>query len=222
MTNKSVQVIFLGAPGSGKGTQADILCEELKTPHVDTGGMLREAVAEGTELGKTAKDFMEKGELVPPEIVIGIIKERLMKPDCANGFILDGFPRSTVQAEGLDVILKEIGKEISCVLNIEVDEQILTDRLVYRRSCSNKECGAKFNLKFNQPKVENKCDKCGSELFQRSDDNLENTKRRFATYKAETEPLIEYYNNKGLLKNIDGNKSVDDIFSSILKTINDN
>ncbi len=217
MTNKQVQVIFLGAPGSGKGTQADVLCEKLDIPHVDTGGMLRAAVAEGTEYGKTAKGFMEQGQLVPPEIVIGIIKERLQKPDCANGFILDGFPRNTIQAEGLDSILKEIDKQITCVLNIDVDESILTDRLVYRRTCDS--CGAKFNLKFTPPKDETKCDKCGGNLSQRSDDNLENTKRRFKTYKEETETLIEYYTNKGLLKDINGNNSINQIFEEVLKAV---
>lgn len=217
MTNKQVQVVFLGAPGSGKGTQADILAEKLNIPHVDTGSMLRTAVAEGTEYGKIAHGYMEQGQLVPPEIVIGIIKERLEKADCKNGFILDGFPRNTVQAEGLDAILKEIKKEITTVLNIDVDENILTDRLVYRRTCGN--CSAKYNLKFSPPKDETKCDKCGGELTQRSDDNLENTKRRFKTYKDETEPLIMYYNNKGLLKNIDGNTSIDNIFDEILKAI---
>ncbi|MEW5821987.1 MAG: adenylate kinase [Cyanobacteriota bacterium] len=217
MIDKQVQVIFLGAPGSGKGTQADILSEELNIPHVDTGSMLRSAVAEGTEYGKIAEGFMEQGQLVPPEIVIGIIKERLQKSDCTKGFILDGFPRNTIQAEGLDSILKEIQKEITCVLNVEVDESILTDRLVYRRTCGN--CGAKYNLKSSPPKDETICDKCGGELTQRSDDNLENTKRRFKTYKNETEPLIEYYSSKGLLKNINGNNSIDKIFEEILNAI---
>lgn len=220
MMNKQLQVVFLGAPGCGKGTQADILSDEMSLPHVDTGSMLRAAVAEGTELGKTAHGFMEQGKLVPPEIVIGIIKERLSKSDCNKGFILDGFPRNTVQAEGLDKILVEIKKEISYVLNIEVDDSILTDRLVYRRTCAD--CGAKYNLKFTPPKNETKCDKCGGELTQRSDDNLENTKRRFETYREETEPLIKYYTDKGLIRNIDGNKSVDEIFEEVLKTVNDN
>jgi adenylate kinase len=220
MTDKQVQVVFLGAPGSGKGTQADILAEKLDIPHVDTGSMLRAAVSEGTEYGKIASGYMEQGQLVPPEIVIGIIKERLLKPDTENGFILDGFPRNTVQAEGLDSILEEINKELSCVLNIEVDESILTDRLVYRRTCA--QCGAKYNLKFAPPANEKACDKCGGELTQRSDDNLENTKRRFKTYKDETEPLIEYYIRKSLLQNINGNKSVEEIFEEVLKAVNDN
>lgn len=219
MINRQVQVVFLGAPGSGKGTQADILSEKLRIPHVDTGSMLRAAVDEKTELGITAQKFMEQGQLVPPDIVIGIIKERLLKPDCKNGFILDGFPRNAVQAEGLDSILKEINKAITCVLNVEVSENLLTDRLVYRRSC--KSCGAKYNLKFSPPKNETKCDKCNGELFQRSDDNLENTTRRFKTYKDETEPLIKYYNNKAILVNINGNNSINEIFEEVLQKIND-
>lgn len=218
MTNKNLQVIFLGAPGSGKGTQADILSEKLGLPHVDTGSMLRAAVAEGTEMGKTAKGFMDMGQLVPPEIVIGIIKDRLQKPDCNNGFILDGFPRSTLQAEGLDKILVEIKKEITAVLNIEVDEGLLTDRLIYRRTCTK--CSAKYNLKFSPPKNENVCDACGGELMQRDDDNLENTQRRFKTYREETEPLIKYYSDKHVLKNINGNQSIDAIFNEIMDALN--
>lgn len=218
MTNKQIQVIFLGAPGSGKGTQAEILSKKLEIPHVDTGSMLRAAVSEGTEYGKIAKGYMDQGQLVPQEIVIGIIKERLSKSDCAKGFILDGFPRSLPQAESLDVILKDINKEISYVLNVKVDESLLTDRLVYRRTCVV--CGAKYNLKFSPPKAQDKCD-CGGELSQRSDDTLENTTRRFKTYNEETAPLIKYYSDKDLLVDIDGNRSVNEIFESILETVND-
>src|SRR3989339_945474 len=159
MMNKQVQVVFLGAPGSGKGTQASIISKNLNIPHVDTGSMLRAAVAEGTELGKLAKEKMDLGQLVPPDIVIGIIGERLSKPDCDKGFMLDGFPRNLIQAQGLDEILVTINKQLTHVLNIDVDENILTDRLVYRRSCEK--CDTKYNLKFNTPKDETKCDKCG-------------------------------------------------------------
>lgn len=217
MIDKQVQVVFLGAPGSGKGTQASIISKELNVPHVDTGSMLRAAVAEGTELGKLAKAKMDLGQLVPPDIVIGIIGERLSKPDCDKGFMLDGFPRNLVQAQGLDDILTKINKQLTHVLNIDVDENILTDRLVYRRSCEK--CDTKYNLKFNAPKDDTKCDECGGNLNQRSDDNLENTKRRFATYKEETEPLIEFYKNKGLLNDIDGNKSLNDISKEIMDTL---
>ena len=217
MINKQVQVVFLGAPGSGKGTQASIISKDLNIPHVDTGSMLRAAVAEGTELGKLAKEKMDLGQLVPPDIVIGIIGERLSKPDCDKGFMLDGFPRNLVQAQGLDEILIKINKQLTHVLNIDVDENILTDRLVYRRSCEK--CDTKYNLKFNAPKDETKCDKCSGNLIQRSDDNLENTKRRFATYKEETEPLIAFYKNKGLLHDINGNKQLNDISKEIMDTL---
>lgn len=217
MINKQVQVVFLGAPGSGKGTQASVISKDLSIPHVDTGSMLRAAVAEGTDLGKLAKEKMDQGQLVPPDIVIGIIGERLSKSDCDKGFMLDGFPRNLVQAQGLDEILIKINKQLTHVLNIDVDENILTDRLVYRRSCEK--CDTKYNLKFNAPKEDTKCDKCGGNLIQRSDDNLENTKRRFATYKEETEPLIAFYKNKGLLHDINGNKQLNDISKEIMDTL---
>jgi adenylate kinase len=219
MTNKKVHILFLGAPGSGKGTQADLLSDKCKLPHIDMGGMLRAAVDEGTEYGKVAKSHMEQGKLVPLEIVTGIVKERLSKADCNNGFILDGYPRSLEQAEALDTILSSLGIGISVVLNIEVDEQLLTDRLVYRRSCAN--CGAKYNLKLNPPLNDEKCDKCDGELVQRSDDTEENAKRRFETYHKETAPLIEYYSKKGLLKNIDGNSNINQIFDEVLSAVND-
>jgi len=214
----NTRVIFLGAPGSGKGTQASRLSEYFKIPHIDTGSILRAAVSEGTELGKTAKTFMESGQLVPSEIVIGMIKERLLKNDCQNGFILDGFPRSIEQAEGLDKILSEISKEINFVLNIDVSEDVLIDRMAFRRIC--KTCGEKFNLRFSPPANEKVCDKCGGELYQRSDDSQENAVRRIETYKNETEPLINYYSERNLLHNIDGNNAIEKIFESILKTLN--
>ncbi|MFH0703276.1 MAG: adenylate kinase [bacterium] len=207
------QLIFLGAPGSGKGTQASKLAEFLKIPHIDTGSILRSAVGEGTELGNTAKSYMDAGKLVPSEIVIGIIKERLQKSDCENGFILDGFPRNIEQAKGLDVILTEINKEITIVINIDIPEDILVDRMAYRRIC--KVCGEKYNLKFFPPKNDEKCDKCGNELMQRSDDSRENAVRRIETYKNETEPLIQYYNDRKVLKNIDGNRNIENIFEDI-------
>lgn len=210
---KKTQVIFLGAPGSGKGTQASKLAEYLNIPHVDTGSMLRAAVAEGTELGKTAKAFMDQGKLVTSDIVIGIIKERLQKYDCENGFILDGFPRNIEQAKGLDAILAEIKKEITNAINIDIPENVLVDRMAYRRICNN--CGEKYNLKFNPPKNDSICDKCGKELMQRSDDSKENAVRRIQTYKNETEPLIKYYSQRNILKNIDGNRTIEEIFESM-------
>lgn len=213
------QFIFLGPPASGKGTQTKMLAKDKNIPHIDTGGMLRAAVAEGTEFGKIAKENMDQGKLVPAEIVIGIVKERLHKPDCANGFILDGFPRSTEQAEALDVILADLnkGKNVRTVaVNIHVDEDKLIERIVNRRSCDT--CGEIYNLKTKPPKKEGKCD-CGGTLTQRKDDNAATATSRLETYHTETAPLIDFYTKKGMLKNIDGDKPINDIYADILKTI---
>ncbi len=207
------RMIFLGPPGSGKGTQANKVAETLKIPHIDTGGMLREEIAAGTEEGKIANQYINQGKLAPADLVIQIVKNRLSRPDTKNGFILDGFPRSLEQAKGLDNILEEINEKIDYVFNIELDEGILIDRMAYRKSCK---CGQKYNMKFNPPKNDNKCDVCGSELTQRADDNVETATKRIETYKQETEPLINYYNGRGLLVNIDGNRVIDKIFNEIL------
>lgn len=219
MTIKKLYLVFLGAPGSGKGTQAQILAKELNIPHVDTGSMLRAAVAEGTKHGKIAEELMAKGQLVPPEIVTEIIRDRISRPDCSNGIVLDGYPRNLDQAERLELILKDLNIELSVVINIDIDESILTDRLVYRRSCDK--CGAKYNLKFTPPKNDELCDVCQSPLSKRDDDSAENAQRRFKTYYEQTQPLIEYYSKKGLLKNIDGNKSINEIFKEVLEAAND-
>ena len=214
------ELIFLGAPASGKGTQTKKLAEDFKIPHVDTGSILRAAVCEGTEYGKIAKNYMDQGKLVPAEIVIGIINERLHKPDCANGFILDGFPRSIEQAEALDKILVELNKDRNVKLlaiNIDVPEDILIDRIVNRRSC--KVCGAIYNLKFFPPQVDEICDKCGGELVQRKDDNAETATNRIDTYKKETQPLIQYYCDKNMLVNIDGSRDIEVIYSDVKKAI---
>lgn len=211
---KKNRMIFLGPPGSGKGTQASKVAESLEIPHIDTGSMLREEIAAGTEEGKIAEQYINQGQLAPASLVIQIIKNRLSRPDTKNGFILDGFPRSLEQAEGLDQILKEINEQIDFVFNIDLAERILIDRMAYRRSC--KECGHKFNLKFNPPQVDNICNICNSELTQRADDNEETATKRIDTYKKETEPLIKYYTEKGLLVNIDGDREIYDIFNEIM------
>lgn len=212
-----MKTIFLGAPGSGKGTQAAKLAKTLEIPHIDTGSMLREEIAAGTEEGKIADKFISQGKLVSASLVIQIIKNRLSRPDAKNGFILDGFPRSLEQAEGLDKILEELDEKIDYVFNIEVDENMLIDRMAYRRSCSS--CGYKYNLKFNAPENEKICSICGGELTQRADDNVETAQKRIGTYKMETEPLIMYYTNKGLIKNINGNKKIDEIFNEMLEIL---
>lgn len=214
------EFIFLGPPASGKGTQTKLLQKELNLPHVDTGSMLRAAIANGTEAGKIAKGYMDKGELVPVEIVATIIKERLLEDDCKNGFILDGYPRSVEQAIILDDILAELnaGQEFSInVINVDVSDEFLLERIVNRRFC--KECGQIFSLKFNPPKDSTKCDLCGAELIQRSDDTEEVAKNRFKTYKEQTQPLIDFYTKKGWLSAINGEQAIDAVFADIKKAI---
>lgn len=212
----TTRVIFLGAPGCGKGTQANKLSKLLNIPHIDTGSMLREEIALQSEEGKLAESYMSKGQLVPASLVVNIIKNRLLREDTANGFILDGFPRSPEQAQMLEEIMSENNIQIQHVLNIEVDENILIDRMAYRKSCP---CGEKYNTKFKAPQVENICDKCGAALTQRADDNVETAAKRIETYKKETEPLINYYTQKNLVRNINGNQDIDKILSDILKDV---
>ncbi len=214
------ELVFLGPPASGKGTQTSRLSKELNFPHVDTGSLLRKALAEGTPDGLTAKSYIEKGQLVPVEIVASIIKTRLGEADCANGFILDGFPRSTEQAEMLEGMLKEIdgGKDVSFkVVYFDIDQQLLLDRIIYRRSCSK--CGKIYNLQSLKPKCEGLCDECCSELTQRKDDTEEIAKSRFDTYFKETAPLIEFYEKKGSLTKIDANGEVSEVWERLLEAI---
>lgn len=210
------RVIFLGAPGCGKGTQASKLAQLLNIPHIDTGSMLREEIASQSEEGKLAESFMNQGQLAPASLVVKIIRNRLLRDDANNGFILDGFPRSPEQAKMFEDILKESDIEIQHVLNIEVDENILIDRMAFRKSCS---CGEKYNTKFKAPKVENICDKCASALTQRADDNVETAGKRIETYKKETEPLINYYSEKNMVRNINGNQEIDKILSQITEVL---
>ncbi len=212
-----MNLILLGPPGSGKGTQAKLIVEKYGIPQISTGDMLREAVAKGTELGKEAKKYMDAGQLVPDEVVIGIVKERLQEPDCEKGFILDGFPRTIPQAEALDKILEELGKKIDAVINIQVPEEEVVKRIVNRRTC--RKCGAVYHLIYNPPKEDNKCDKCGGELYQRDDDKEETVRQRYKVYKEQTEPLVEYYAKKGVLYNIDGTKSIEEVFNEIDKIL---
>ncbi|HDQ59748.1 MAG TPA: adenylate kinase [Candidatus Woesearchaeota archaeon] len=208
-----MRLVFLGAPGAGKGTQAKKLVEKYGIPQISTGDLLRAAVAEGTALGKEAKAYMDKGELVPDKVVLGMVKERLSKDDCKKGFILDGFPRNVAQAEALDKMLAEMNIPLKLALNVDVPFEDLMKRLTGRRTC--KSCGQMYNIYYSPPKVEGKCDKCGGELFQRDDDKEETIKKRLDVYKAQTEPLIDYYSKKGILKSVSGTGSIDEIFSSI-------
>ena len=191
-------ILLMGPPGAGKGTQAEKLIDEFKIPHISTGDMFRAAVSAGTELGKEAKKYMDAGGLVPDVVTIGIVREGLSKPECANGFILDGFPRTEEQAVALDGILKDLGIKLTGVVNISVPDSELVARVVGRRIC--KACGATYHVSFNPSKVENVCDKCGGNLYQRNDDKEETVVNRLHAYHEQTEPLIEYYKKQGLYK----------------------
>jgi adenylate kinase len=213
-----MRLVFLGAPGAGKGTQAKRLVDQLKIPQVSTGDMLRKAVSDGTSLGKEAKSYMDKGELVPDSVVIGLIKERLQEADTENGFILDGFPRNVSQAKELDSLLGDLGKPLDVALVLDVPIDDLMKRLTGRRTC--KSCGQMYNVYFSPPKVEGKCDVCGGDLYQRADDNEETIKKRLDVYQSSTEPLIDYYKNKGILKIVQGTGDINAIYRKILVQLN--
>ena len=215
------ELIFLGPPACGKGTQTNRLAEYLGFPHVDTGSLLRAEIAKESEEGKIAKSFIDKGQLVPPELVGKIIANRLAQEDCRNGYVLDGYPRSLEQAVMLDKINAEINKDEKVsfkAIYFDIDTQILIDRIVARQSCPK--CGEIYNKKFKPSKVENICDRCGSELKTRADDNEETARARFDTYFRETAPLVEFYENKGVLYKIDANGSIDEVWERLLKVIN--
>ena len=208
-----MQLIIMGAPGAGKGTQAARLVEKYKIPQISTGDMFRAAVAEGTELGKQAKACMESGKLVPDEVTIGIVRERLAKDDCKDGFILDGFPRTVEQADALKGILAELGKRLTKVLNINVAAGELISRAVGRRIC--KGCGATYHVEYNAPKVEDVCDVCGGELYQRGDDTAETMTNRLNVYVQSTRPLIEYYKATGIYAEVDGSQPIDRVTEEV-------
>ncbi|REJ21642.1 MAG: adenylate kinase [Bacillaceae bacterium] len=208
-----MNLVLMGLPGAGKGTQAEKIVEKYNIPHISTGDMFRAAIKDGTELGLQAKSYMDKGELVPDEVTIGIVRERLGKNDTDKGFLLDGFPRTVAQAEALEQILKELNKEIDYVINIHVDQEILMERLTGRRICKN--CGATYHLVFNPPKEEGICDKCGGNLYQRADDNAETVGNRLEVNLKQTKPLLDFYKSKGYLKNIDGQQEINKVFEDI-------
>ena len=212
-----MNIIMLGPPGSGKGTQAQVLVEKLGIPQISTGDLLRAAVKEGTDLGKEAKKFMDAGGLVPDEVVVGMVKERIVKDDCAKGFILDGFPRTVPQAGSLDETLKDMGKAIEKVVNIEVPDDEVVKRLGGRRTC--KGCGVMFHVEFKAPKKDGICDACGGELYQRDDDNEATIRNRLSVYHDQTSPLKEYYGKKGLVKDIAGVGDISGITEQVIKAI---
>jgi adenylate kinase len=212
-----MRIVLLGAPGAGKGTQAKKLIEKYGMPQISTGDLLRAAVAAGTPLGKEAKSYMDKGELVPDSVVLGMVQERLQKDDCKKGYILDGFPRNTAQAEALDKMLASLNMSLSGALSVDVPFEDLMKRLTGRRTC--KACGQMYNVYFGPPKKEGTCDKCGGELFQRDDDKEATIKKRLEVYTAQTEPLIGYYKNKGIVKSVAGTGSIDEIFKKVCETL---
>jgi len=203
----------MGLPGAGKGTQAEKITKTYAVPHISTGDMFRSAIKEGTTLGKKAKEFMDEGNLVTDEVTIGIVEERLQKDDCKDGFLLDGFPRTIAQAEALDSLLSSMNRRIDHVLHIDVPEENLVERLTGRRICPS--CGATYHVLYNPPKEEGKCDNDNSELIQRDDDQPETVKNRLAVNIKQTQPLLDFYQEQGYLKTINGNQDIDDVFADI-------
>lgn len=215
------ELIFLGPPACGKGTQTNRLSEYLGLPHIDTGSLLRAEMASGSEEGKTAKSFIDKGQLVPIELVARIIGKKLAGDDCKNGYVLDGFPRSLEQAEELEAINKRVDGDSPAsfkAIYFDIDTQILLERIIYRQSCPV--CGEIYNKKFKPSKVENICDKCNVELKTRADDNAETAKARFDTYFEQTAPLVKFYEDKGVLYKIDANGSIDEVWERLLAVVN--
>ncbi|MEK4925172.1 adenylate kinase [Bacillus sp. FSL K6-1338] len=208
-----MNLILMGLPGAGKGTQAEQIVAKYNIPHISTGDMFRAAMKAETEMGLQAKSFIDKGVLVPDEVTIGIVRERLSQEDCVRGFLLDGFPRTVAQASALEEIMKDLGKKIDYVLNINVDSGLLLKRLTGRRIC--KECGATYHLEFNPPAKADVCDKCGGELYQRSDDNEETVANRLDVNIKQTKPLLDFYDELGYLKSINGEQDINKVFADI-------
>ena len=212
-----MKLLIMGRPGAGKGTQAANIKDYYKIPHISTGDMFRAAMKNETKLGLEAKKYMEKGLLVPDEVTIGIVEERLLEDDCKNGFLLDGFPRTIAQAEALDAFLAKNGVKLDAVLDVNVPAEILVRRMVGRRVC--KTCGATFHVEFNAPKVEGICDNCGAKLIQRPDDTKETAVNRLAVYDENTAPLLDFYAKKNLLKTVNGDQPLDKVFDDIKEVL---
>lgn len=213
-----MKLVLIGPPGCGKGTQAVLIQEEYKIPQVSTGDILRAAIRKGTPLGGKAAGYMNAGNLVPDQLIIDLMNERIKGEDCRDGYILDGFPRTLKQAEALDELLKNAGHKLDMVISIEVDDNEVVARLSGRRQCTN--CGDGYHLIFKRPKRENVCDKCGSALYQRDDDKEETVRARLSVYREQTSPLINYYQNAGLLKTVNGLGTIDEIFKRVSSLIN--
>lgn len=208
---------MLGAPGAGKGTQAKRIAAKYSIPHISTGDIFRANIKNNTELGQKAKTYMDKGELVPDELVVDLIMDRFKQPDAANGYVLDGFPRTIPQAEALDKALEANGESVDFAINVEVPDENIIKRMGGRRACVG--CGATYHIEFNAPKVEGVCDTCGEKLILRDDDKPETVKNRLSVYHDQTQPLIEYYNKKNVLREVDGTQAMDDVFNAIVEIL---
>lgn len=208
-----VKIILLGPPGAGKGTQAKSISSKYEVPHISTGDIFRKHIAKLTPLGVQAKKFIDKGQLVPDELTIDIVKHRLVKDDCSGGFLLDGFPRTVKQAEALDIFLSEAGSEVDKAVFIEVPKGFIIDRMTGRRVCLT--CGASYHIKYNPPRISDRCDTCGSDLIQRKDDEISTVSERLDVYDKQTQPLIKYYRDKNVLATVDGTKPINDVFKNI-------
>ncbi len=212
-----MNIILMGLPGAGKGTQATEITKKYPIPHISTGDMFRKAIKDETELGKEAKSFMDRGELVPDEVTVGIVKERISEDDAKKGFLLDGFPRTIEQAEALNSILEELGRTIDAVVNIEVPEEELMNRLTGRRICEI--CGTTYHLVFNPPKVEGVCDLDGGKLYQREDDNPETVANRLKVNVKQSKPILDFYSKQGVRKNIDGSRNIDEVTADVINIL---
>lgn len=209
-----MKIIMLGAPGAGKGTQAKMIAEKYNIPHISTGDIFRANIKNGTELGKKAKSYMDKGQLVPDELTLDLIMDRFKEDDCKNGYVLDGFPRTIPQAEALDAALKANGEKVDFAIDVDVPDENIVKRMGGRRACVN--CGATYHIVYSPTKVEGKCDKCGEELIVRDDDKPETVLSRLEVYHNQTQPLIDYYNEQGILKTVDGTVDMKDVFKAIV------
>ena len=213
-----MKIIMLGAPGAGKGTQAKMIAEKFGIPHISTGDIFRANIKNGTELGKKAKEYMDKGQLVPDELTVEILLDRVAADDCKNGYVLDGFPRTIPQADVLDKELTKLGDKVDFAINVDVPDENIVRRMSGRRACLK--CGATYHIEHIPPKKEGICDTCGSELVQRDDDKPETVQNRLSVYHEQTQPLIDYYNKKNILKSVDGTKDMQEVFSDIVNILN--
>jgi len=213
-----MKIIMLGAPGAGKGTQAQMICDKYNIPHISTGDLFRSNIKNGTELGKKAKEYMDKGQLVPDELTVELLLDRVANEDCKNGYVLDGFPRTIPQAKVLDDELSKLNDKVDFAINVDVPDENIVRRMSGRRACLK--CGATYHIEYIPSKQEGICDRCGSELVQRDDDKPETVKNRLSVYHDQTQPLISFYEEKGILKTVDGTKDMNDVFADIVNLFN--